>query len=142
MLNDAQQLDLPDAFLILLKNAGPVTRRKAEIEMTRYFIRRSKKDIRQNKEPGGASMTARKQGRGRMFKKIAKHMKRVSRGDVHQVGFFGRAGTVASNHQYGRTVKTPDYDIPLPVRVLLGTTGEDAEAFKNIMLRHVMGGVK
>jgi len=136
MLNDA--LTLPDSFLLLLKNAGPVTRRKALRKAVTYLKKENTRRIKANVEPDGSRMVHRKQGSRRMFQSISKQIKRVSRGDNAEFGFYGRTGWVASNHQYGRSVKTKTHDIPLPVRELLGINDADQLVVRDIFLAELM----
>lgn len=137
----ASPVSMPGSIQQLLKNAGPVTRRLALREAMTYLAASNRKRIRSNVSPDGSSMLARKKGSQRMFTKIAKQLKRFQRGDNGELGFFGRTGWVAANHQYGRTVKTPRYDIDMPVRELLGISDEDAQAIQAIFMKHLMKGM-
>ena len=137
----ASPISMPESLLQLFKNAGPVTRRLALREAMAYLATANRKRIRNNVQPDGTAMKSRKQGSKRMFAKIAKQLKRFQRGDNGELGFFGRTGWVAANHQYGRTVKTPTHDIKMPVRELLGISAVDVEAVQAIFLKHLMRGV-
>lgn len=137
----ATPISMPESLLQLLKNTGPVTRRLALREAMTYLAKANRKRIRDNVSPDGKAMQGRKQGSKRMFAKIAKQLKRFQRGDFGELGFYGRTGWVAANHQYGRTVITPTHDIKMPVRELLGISDADIEAVQAIFLKHLMQGV-
>jgi phage virion morphogenesis protein len=139
----AEGLKLPEALAILYRNAGPVSRRKALAKAAQYLLQVNRKRIRANVTPEGAAMAARTDAwKGKMFPRLPEYLQRWLQNDLAQVGFSGRMGWVASNHQFGRSVAYPHYTSDLPVRELLGINAEDAEHIKAIVLQQLMEGVK
>lgn len=141
MLSEA--LDMPAALAILYRNAGPVSRRKALIKASTYLMQVNKRRMRANVSPSGEAMTARTDSeKGKMFTRLPDYLQRWLQADLAQIGFAGRMGWVASNHQFGRAVTYPNYTTDLPVRELLGISAVDAEQVKRIFLDEIMAGVR
>lgn len=141
MLSDT--LDMPAALAILYRNAGPVTRRKALTKTSLYLMQVNKRRIRANITPEGAPMEARVDSwEGKMFQHLPDYLQKWLQADLAQIGFAGRMGWVASNHQFGRIVPYPHYTADLPVRQLLGINEVDAEQVKRIFLDEMMAGVQ
>ncbi|RVU83828.1 phage virion morphogenesis protein [Leucothrix sargassi] len=138
----ASFISMPNSLDMLLKNAGPVTRRKALREALTYLRRINVKRIKSNLTPDGLPMKDRSKGTGKMFRSITKQMKRIQRGDFAELGFYGSAGRLAANHHYGRTIKTKTHDIEMPVRKLLGINIQDAKAVHAIFIKHLLQGVQ
>lgn len=139
MLSDA--LNMPEALAILYRNAGPVSRRKALTKAVQYLMQVNEKRIRGNVKPDGAAMAARADNwKGKMFPRLPDYMQRWLQNDLAQIGFSGRMGRVASNHQLGNSVQYPNYTADLPVRELLGINGDDAERVKSIFLEYLTDG--
>ncbi len=134
-------MGLDDALQQLLNNFGPVTRRSALREIASYFMRSNRKRIRSNVQPGGASMTPRQGRGGRMFRKIGRMMRQQVTADAAQVGFSGRTGWVATNHQLGRVIRNAGQTLHYPVRLLLGADEEDRAAVLAIVLKYIGRGV-
>lgn len=140
MLNDS--LNMPDALTILYRNAGPVSRRRALIKALRYLMSSNKRRIKNNLNSDGAAMEPRRNSsEGKMFKRLPTHMNHWLKADLAQLGFVGRMGWIASNHQFGRSVDYKNYTTELPIRELLGISGSDFEHIKGIFLEHLTAGV-
>ena len=130
-------MELQTALLQLLNAFGPVTRRTALREIASYLMRSNRQRIRGNVQPDGSAMTARQRGKGRMFRKIGGMMQQHVSADEASVGFSGRTGWVASNHQLGRSIRKGKSVLNFPVRELLGLNETDRAAVQNILLKHI-----
>ena len=133
-------MELQSVLLQLLNNFGAATRRDALREIARYLLLSNRKRIRANAQPDGSAMQARKNGAGRMFRKIGRQMQHRATADQAEVGFAGRTGWVATNHQLGRSIRQGKYTVNFPGRELLGLDETDRKAVHGIIIKHIAEG--
>ena len=130
-------MELQDVLSKMLNNFSAATRRAALREIARYLLLSNRKRIRANVQPDGSAMQARKDGAGRMFRKIGRQMQQRATADQAEVGFAGRTGWVATNHQLGRSIRQGKYTVNFPVRELLGLDEADRKAVRDILIKYV-----
>lgn len=133
-------MELQDVLSKMLNNFSAATRRAALREIARYLLLSNRKRIRANVQPDGGAMQVRKHGAGRMFRKIGRQMRQRVNADQAEVGFAGRTGWVATNHQLGRSIRQGNYTVSFPVRELLGLDETDRKAVHDILIRHIAAG--
>jgi len=138
MLADDQ---ITAGLLKVLTHLSPVGRKKAMRELMTFLRKSNRQRIKANKAPDGSNFAPRKNKKGKMFKKIGKSIQIKADANSGEIGFYGRAGEVASNHQYGKRIKfkrgeqTGFFD--LAKRELLGLSDQDKRQASEIIIKHL-----
>lgn len=132
--------DLASAITKMLKINSPAKRKRIMRKVAGYVSKMNKKRIKKNLSPNGNTMEARHKGTGKMFRKMNRQLRQKYEPDKAEVGFFGVAGTIATNHQLGRHIKETkgawhggSNEFTMPVRLLLGLPEADQDAVKKII---------
>lgn len=128
---------------VLLQLETVITAKQREImrDVARYLLLANRQRISRNVQPDGSAMPRRQNGAGRMFRKIGGHLRQRVNADSASIGFSGRTGWVATNHQLGRSVRRGNYRVDLPVRELLGLPAADQRAIATRIMTHLNGGL-
>lgn len=125
----------------LLQNTNRATQRLALREIARYLLKANQQRIRRNVQANGKAMTP-AQHKQRMFKRMGKYLKADTQASGASVDFQGKAATIATNHQLGKTLQRQGFAIHLPVRELLGLSHDDQQAVTHILLKYVTQGLE
>ena len=83
-------------------------RQKILKKLGQYITKKTKKDIRANRDPDGKQWQGRKKGRKKMLRGFAKKLKHYQRDSNHTlfIGWPSRRGSVALAHQEGKVEKS------------------------------------
>ncbi len=128
-------------LLKVLTHLSPVGRKKAMREIMTFLRKSNRQRIKANKAPDGSNFAPRKNKKGKMFKKIGKSIKLNVTENSGEIGFYGRASEVASNHQFGKRIKYKNGDktgyFDLAKRELLGLSDNDKRTVSDIIIKHL-----
>jgi phage virion morphogenesis protein len=137
--------DLEYALNALLKFAGAVVQKKIMRKVTGYLSRVNKKRIKQNKTPDNSAMEARhnKNKKGKMFNRMGRQLRQKYESDSAEIGFYGVAGNIATNHHLGKRVRekttwNDSYnEFKMPLRELLGLPAADQNSIAEIIMKNL-----
>lgn len=136
------ELSAVDEQLLRLVSAlGTLERRKALRAIGQGLRKSHLQRIRANRQPDGSAMLKRQRGNRAMFKKMGAWLQVKANDEQVQMGFFGRVGWIATNHQWGRSLQKQGRTIHFPVRILVGLSESDKQMVRSLLLQSISTGL-
>lgn len=141
-------MTLNDFITPLLNKLSPVQRQIILKKLIAQLRDNNQQRIKAQQNPDGSAYTPRKSNpeikglrhkRGAMFSKLrlSKHLRLQINANEAALGFSGRNGLIARQHQEGIPDTSNSRIIPTTKRQLLGITADDEDAILDLLLREL-----